>query len=399
MKASISYKLRVRPEDFQVEEIASPPLAERGDYRFYELRKRGWNTIDLLHRLARRLRVPYDCIAYGGRKDRHALTTQHISIRDPRNFAFEEADYGLRFLGFAERPMGPDLIEGNRFLIRLRWMKPADAEILGGNASEIRREGLPNYFDDQRFGGWDRELGLPGERLLHNDAESALKIYLTLVRSSEPGPAKQRKYRLRELWGDWPACLKLLEKRNRGLERRLLEFLQKSPEDWRGAVNLLPAEELSLWLAAAQSRVWNRAAARLVISLAEQTRIHPGKAGDYVFYHNVTSSALRRMRSLEMGVPGPGAEQQDSDGACTQARRAALDDLGLAEASFDLPWLQSAYFSSWSRSLIVEPDGFVLYGPAPDDAFSGRLTASLSFALPRGSFGAMVVKRATMLPV
>ena len=48
----------------------------------YRLRKRSWDTFDLLDVLARRLHVRRGDISLGGIKDRHGDTTQHVAIPD-----------------------------------------------------------------------------------------------------------------------------------------------------------------------------------------------------------------------------------------------------------------------------------------------------------------------------
>lgn len=59
-------KLKVIPEDFVVRELARLPIKEKGPYRLYLFEKKGWNTIDLLIRLAKAHRLPYRLFAYGG---------------------------------------------------------------------------------------------------------------------------------------------------------------------------------------------------------------------------------------------------------------------------------------------------------------------------------------------
>jgi len=62
--------IKARPEDFIVEEIASLPLVDRGEFRVYQLTKKNWTTPDLVHFLARYLSISPKAIAYGGKKDK-----------------------------------------------------------------------------------------------------------------------------------------------------------------------------------------------------------------------------------------------------------------------------------------------------------------------------------------
>ncbi|WP_338835379.1 tRNA pseudouridine(13) synthase TruD [Neomoorella thermoacetica] len=72
-------KLKVIPEDFVVRELARLPIREKGPYRLYLFEKKGWNTIDLLIRLAKAHRLPYRLFAYGGVKGpaRPYLSVRH----------------------------------------------------------------------------------------------------------------------------------------------------------------------------------------------------------------------------------------------------------------------------------------------------------------------------------
>ena len=139
-------KIKVKPEDFIVEERADISLAQTGDFCVYLLKKRGWNTVDVLKNLAKKLNLPSSDFSYGGKKDKYALTSQYITIvlhggneKATRNSPFRkggqgglgesnkfalkeinEKNYSLRFMGLMDRPMGPDLIKGNKFHIVVR---------------------------------------------------------------------------------------------------------------------------------------------------------------------------------------------------------------------------------------------------------------------------------------
>ena len=114
-------KIKVKPEDFGVDEIADIPYDKNGDFGVFFLKKSGWNTVDVLQRLSKRIKAPFSEFSYGGRKDKYALTTQYISVARGRckqilnvppqqpmpqaGVEFTENNYTLRFMGFMERPM------------------------------------------------------------------------------------------------------------------------------------------------------------------------------------------------------------------------------------------------------------------------------------------------------
>ena len=51
----LAYRLKMQPLDFQVQEIAELPLKSESAGRFsvYELEKTGWNTADVISRIAK----------------------------------------------------------------------------------------------------------------------------------------------------------------------------------------------------------------------------------------------------------------------------------------------------------------------------------------------------------
>ena len=99
--------IKAKPEDFKVEEVAQLPLAKNGAFVVYRLEKRGWNTIDALREISKTLRVPFKFFSYGGKKDRHAHTSQFVTIEGPRTSDLALENLNLAFLGFMDRKAAP----------------------------------------------------------------------------------------------------------------------------------------------------------------------------------------------------------------------------------------------------------------------------------------------------
>src|SRR5205823_4102134 len=112
-------KLKRLPEDFQVEELADVE-PEGGEFALYRLTKRSVGTLEAVAAIARRWRVPRRTISFGGLKDRHAITTQYLTIlRGPRR-GLRETQFQLNFLGQTAREFTPQDIRANRFQVVLR---------------------------------------------------------------------------------------------------------------------------------------------------------------------------------------------------------------------------------------------------------------------------------------
>ncbi|MDI6737605.1 MAG: tRNA pseudouridine(13) synthase TruD, partial [Nanoarchaeota archaeon] len=134
------------PEDFIVKELASIPFTDSGEYAYFLLRKKEWNTMDAVKEIAERLSIHPKKVAYAGIKDKKAVTEQFVSVQGASKEAVEKLkikDVELEFAGYANDKMSNEMLMGNSFKITLRALN-----------SEIRAAPklIPNYFDEQRFG-------------------------------------------------------------------------------------------------------------------------------------------------------------------------------------------------------------------------------------------------------
>lgn len=152
------------PEDFRVDEIPSYLPSGSGEHLYLHVEKRGLNTRDVVLAIARALSVSEREVGVAGQKDRHALTTQWISVLG----ATPEKAEGLSGEGFRilEATLhGNKLrlghLKGNRFQIRLRGVRPGALEAARAVADALRERGLPNFYGPQRFGrfGDNAEVG------------------------------------------------------------------------------------------------------------------------------------------------------------------------------------------------------------------------------------------------
>jgi len=259
----MQFKLKTRPHDFIVEELASLPLSPGGAFSVYLLKKSGRNTDELIRAIARSLRVAPPDISYGARKDRHGLTSQYITIRHRQKLKIEERDYTLSHIGFMERPMGVDLVQGNRFAITVRRLSAEALRQAEKAVGEVLRHGYPNYFDDQRFGPFDSRQGFLADKALRQEFNGALKVYLTGVYPKEKGQGRRRKEFFFAHWKEWQLCLKQAKTRT---EKEAFGYLCVNPSGFLRLLQRIPGEELSFLFTSYQSYLWNEMLRRLMLS-------------------------------------------------------------------------------------------------------------------------------------
>ncbi|MHC1479321.1 tRNA pseudouridine(13) synthase TruD [Frateuria aurantia] len=148
--------LKSRPEDFRVDEILGYEADGEGEHVLLHVEKKGLTTDGLARELGRFAGVPSVGIGYAGLKDRHAVTTQRISLQlagkpDPDWSAFPHPDVKILEAVRHRRKMKRGALRGNRFTLVLRDVegdKAAAERVLAW----MTEQGVPNYFGEQRFG-------------------------------------------------------------------------------------------------------------------------------------------------------------------------------------------------------------------------------------------------------
>ena len=152
----LSGVIRSCPEDFQVDEIQSFTASGQGEHVWLYIKKTGENTDWVAGQLAKIAEVPRRDVSFAGMKDRNAVTTQWFSVQMPGR----EAPNWQAFLTDSievldekrhNRKLKRGTLEGNHFRITIREFKGSE-EQLKAIIDQIKQQGIPNYFGEQRFG-------------------------------------------------------------------------------------------------------------------------------------------------------------------------------------------------------------------------------------------------------
>jgi len=180
--------IKIEPDDFFVEEQLSFEPEGNGEHVFLFIEKVGENTEYIARQLARHAGVRQRDIGYAGLKDRHGRTRQWFSVWLPGK---EEpawsslASEQLRILQTTRhaRKLKRGVLSGNRFCLKIRHWR-GDQGVAEQQLQNIKTQGFPNYFGEQRFGHQGRNI----EKALDMFQGTRVKpeqrsIYLSAARS------------------------------------------------------------------------------------------------------------------------------------------------------------------------------------------------------------------------
>ena len=145
-------------EHFHVDEIPAYAPSGEGTHWFVHIRKRGLTTDQAKRMLADAAGIQSKEIGAAGRKDKHAVTTQWLSLPcEP----VDPGDDALQILAATphEQKLRMGHLRGNRFRLRLQDLHP-DAQARWPAIEAALQAGVPNYFGAQRFGRFGLKDGL-----------------------------------------------------------------------------------------------------------------------------------------------------------------------------------------------------------------------------------------------
>ncbi|HHT9123401.1 MAG TPA: tRNA pseudouridine(13) synthase TruD [Candidatus Wunengus sp. YC63] len=426
-------KVKVKPEDFVVEEVADLPFQKGGNFCVYLLKKRGWNTVDVLKNLSKKLNLPSSDFSYGGKKDKYALTSQYITIgrqgykqTTPSVFAssqgggegrikkswimrknlqspsmvnsaeierliptkLDKENYSLSFVGLMDRPMGPDLIKGNKFHIVVRNLTAHELKSALNEIECVKKDGYSNYFDDQRFGSFDARQGFVAEKIIKKHYNGALKIYFSRIHPEDSKDEKEHRKFIYENWGNWQACITRATSR---FEKEALNYLEKHPKGFVPVLQRISHEEMVLFFSAYQSHLWNEVLRKIIRSISENNlKISKGIAGDYLFYTQLDDTNKTYLNSLIIPMPASNIRMPDTFTETLYSE--VLRENDIKSPMFNIRKIRQAFFKGIERKAVMIPEELSV-DYSEDEIYQGKKKLVLDLFLPRGCFGTIFIKR------
>lgn len=234
------------------------------DYKYLlvDLEKYNLSTTSAINDISRYLRISKRKIGYAGLKDKRAITCQKISICDPPKERIEKFYYkNVKIYNavWSNKEITIGDLEKNKFTLTVRNIKELNKEDLEKQflkfKEEIDKNGVINYFGEQRFGGVRSITHKVGKLLLKRKYKEAVLLYLTETSQLEKEEIKNARKELKENldFGKAAATFPVRD----GYERQMLNHLAKFPTDFLGAIKVLPVSIQYLFIHAYQAYLFN----------------------------------------------------------------------------------------------------------------------------------------------
>jgi len=158
-KPEISGRIKLSPDHFIVTEVMNVEPTGQGEHYWLDITKTRLNTDTVAKSLARFGRVSNRNVGYSGMKDFHAITRQWFSVWKPGSDELDWSEYVLEGVTINRaikhtRKIKRGTHSANHFQIRIVELSGSENPhiILNSRLDQIKANGVPNYFGEQRFG-------------------------------------------------------------------------------------------------------------------------------------------------------------------------------------------------------------------------------------------------------
>lgn len=174
-ESAVSGTYRHTAADFVVEEELGYAPSGEGAHHWLWVEKVGISTDEAAAQLARGLSVSRKDIGYAGKKDTHAVARQWFSVPEAACAEIGPLSDAVTVLSKSANPrkLKVGQLAGNRFSLRVVLTAHEGFET---RLEAIAREGVPNYFGDQRFGRSGHNLAA-ARRLAARDPEGHRRLH------------------------------------------------------------------------------------------------------------------------------------------------------------------------------------------------------------------------------
>jgi tRNA pseudouridine13 synthase len=289
-------------------------------------------------------------------------------------------------MGKSDQPITPAVLKGNKFTVTLRSLEKDEPEKVTRNYHEMIKTGLPNYFDDQRFGSAWHKQGFFARALILGHYQGALKLLLCYSYADEAKTARDFKKFCLEHWGEWDEIFL----RSPREYQKVIAYLVQNPGDFKGAIKQLDREMLNLYLLAYQSYIFNEVLRRVITDHSKQTVSLAYSVGQMIFGRDIRDPEILNALTIPMinDKARLGEPLAVVLNAILEREGVSIKGFGLSKMRF-----RGVRFKTFPRRAVIFPTDFTIGEPEIDDLYPGKEKIKIEFTLPAGSYATTLIKR------
>lgn len=406
-QVGIGGRIRVKYEDFYVEEIPENLPSGTGPNTWILIEKIGRNTLDVVLDIARELHLSRKRMGFAGMKDKAALTRQWICISNiqPDELPdLEEKLYNVKILNITqnEKKLRIGQLVGNRFKILIRETKNPenDAEIAQEVLNQLSEHGALNYYGWQRFGKNRPNTHVVGRFLVKNDLKGAVDAY---IGNPYPGEANHIKAardlydkgQYQEAYNSMPTGMRYEKMMLRELLKEMKKKGEIDTESYIKSLRSLPKPLSRMLVHAYQSFLFNRA-----VSERAKLGVNQYIDGDLIIdneehlIHEFNEDEIQeKINKFEAHPTAPlfGSKVPLAEGVVGEMEQKILEKEELELPDFQVPMMPKLGSHGLRRAI-----RFKIWGVSAKQTDEGVL---VDFSISKGSYATAVLREIMKIDV
>ncbi len=406
-------KIRTFPEDFIVKEHLNFEINPDGNYSLFRFEKRGWGTFDIISSLSTRFNLPTNEINIAGIKDRHAVTTSYLTIK--KRFASRiinalDEDKSLipnaifEYIGNIDKPIRSDDISYNNFSLTIRSIDNKEIPLILDRFEIVKNQGVPNYFDDQRFGSARHGLGFVAKSLILGDYESATRLLFSTSKYDNKKAKEAKLSVLNYIFNDKKidnieSIFKNIPSELKGFFKRIYQ----NKNDYLSAFLNIDRRYLILLMHAYQSYLFNIFLSMLILNFNDNASnfIIKGETNNYIFCERFSKNLLDLLKKIDLPIP---SSQFYNEIERLSKKFNFINQSNIFKIIDDIEKIENLKFEKLDgknlkirlnnkhRKGLLIPENLLISDFQDDEFFKGKKKVRLEFNLPKGSYATMIIK-------
>jgi len=341
------YSIKTIPEDFEVIEQSSVQIVDNqkeGNFAIFLLKKKNMNTETAVQIISQKIRIPRKNIGYAGLKDKKAVTTQYISLKNGKKSLenLEFKNFSLQFVGFSKIDISLGNLVSNYFKIVVRNVSKRELQIFEKNLERLEKNNFffPNFFGKQRFSANNHKIG---QLLVKKDFKTATEVLLKNGASAS-------------------------------YEKKVSDFLSKNSSNFVGALRLIHKRILSIFVNSYQSWIFN--------SVLEK------------YFAKKNSLDFKKLETLMVPLAGFGTEIAESrikeQKIINRLFVDFMDSEKISFRDFVIPQIQNLSSEGTCRKIISQAKRFEVK-ISVDDLNKEKSKIFVKFSLPKSSYATVFI--------